>query len=173
MTASDALTTIAEVAVALVGFSGLVAALLGRAAGTWDTRDVAAFWQIIGFSAAALLFALLPFPLHFLGLSEAAVWLWLSAVLAVLSLAWALAALLVPVRLARRGLTMRFPRGSRVVPLFAFALSLVLFLNSADLLISRGPGVYLLALTSYLAMSLLYFGGLIHLAIRRKQSDET
>jgi hypothetical protein len=33
--------------------------------------------------------------------------------------------------------------------------------------------LWLIALTSCLAVSLLYFGGVIHPATRRKQSDET
>ena len=167
MIPSDALTTIAEVAVALIGFSGLAAALLGRSAGKWDPRETVSLWSIIGFGAAALLFALLPFPLHFFDLSPNVIWASLSAALGALGLAWAVAAFQAPARMARRNLPLRFPRFVKVAATVSVLVSLLLFLNVADLAIARGPAAYILALIFALIMALLYFGLFIILATGR------
>jgi hypothetical protein len=79
---SDVLLTLAEVAVAFAGFASIVAVFQAH----WtrnDTRfDLFRFWVMLAFSLAALVFSLLPFLPHFLGLSEATTWRSSSALLA-------------------------------------------------------------------------------------------
>jgi glucan phosphoethanolaminetransferase (alkaline phosphatase superfamily) len=79
---SDVLLTLAEVAVAFAGFASIVAIFQVR----WTREDVPfdlfRFWVMLAFSLATLLFALLPFLLHFLGLSDDATWRSCSALLA-------------------------------------------------------------------------------------------
>jgi hypothetical protein len=68
--------------VSFAGFASVVAIFQAR----WSQRttpfDLFRFWVMLAFSLATLLFALIPFALHFLGLGEAAVWRTSSALLA-------------------------------------------------------------------------------------------
>jgi hypothetical protein len=71
--ASDVLFTIAELAVALAGFSGVVVGLRGRAGGL-SPQDRFGMVHILSSSGAAMLFSMLPFALHAAGLEEATAW---------------------------------------------------------------------------------------------------
>jgi hypothetical protein len=68
------LETIAELSVAFTGFTGVVAVLGRRSAAPWAPLEVFRFRVLLGASLAALLFSLLPFPLHYARLSEEATW---------------------------------------------------------------------------------------------------
>lgn len=71
---SEVLLTLAEIAVAFAGFSSVVAIFqrgTERGAAGYDRFR---FWVMLEHSLAALLFSLLPFPLHFVGLADGAVW---------------------------------------------------------------------------------------------------
>lgn len=83
---SDVLLTFAEVAVAFAGFSSVVA-IFQKGTADGAPFDVFRFWIMLEFSLAALFFALLPFPLHFLGLADAVVWSCASGALLVFILA--------------------------------------------------------------------------------------
>ena len=61
------LDTIAELSLALAGFSALLAAFRGGAIHTWHPRARLGFWLIITYSFGALFFALLPSLLINLG----------------------------------------------------------------------------------------------------------
>lgn len=71
---SDLPQTIAEVAVAILGFTGVVAFLGQRAHGAWRTVDLFRLNQLLAAGIAALLFAFLPILLFKLGASEPASW---------------------------------------------------------------------------------------------------
>lgn len=70
---TDVLLTLAEISIAFAGFASVVAIFQKE---TEDDRafDLFRFWTMLEFSLATLAFALLPFPLHFLGLSESTIW---------------------------------------------------------------------------------------------------
>ena len=74
MSAKDELLTIAEIAVALVGFSGLIFVFRARDVTGLETRDLSALAMIVGAGSIALAFALLPLPLSYLGLAEPVFW---------------------------------------------------------------------------------------------------
>ena len=67
------LDTIAELSLALAGFSALLAAFRGGAIHTWHPRARLGFWLIITYSFGALFFALLPSLLIDLGTTSWAV----------------------------------------------------------------------------------------------------
>ena len=60
MPLSDLLIAIAQIAVALAGFSGLVAAIRTAAPEGWHPRDIWSLFWMFGASIGALVLALLP-----------------------------------------------------------------------------------------------------------------
>jgi len=85
MEAEGVFLVIAEVSVAFAGFSGIVAVLGRRSAGEWRSGDILRFWQMIEVSLSALIFSLLPFLFHYIGLSPASTWAACSGLLALVS----------------------------------------------------------------------------------------
>jgi hypothetical protein len=69
------LFTIAELSVALAGFSGVVVGIRGTRAGTLTRQDLFGLLHILASSGAAMIFSLLPFALHAAGVSEATAWI--------------------------------------------------------------------------------------------------
>lgn len=61
---TDTLAVIASVAIAIVGFSGVVVALTGRTTNTFGEVEMLNFRILLQVSAFALLFALVPLILH-------------------------------------------------------------------------------------------------------------
>ncbi len=82
---ADALTTIAEVAVGLAGFSGVVA-VLGRQPGEFSRVEAGRLVVLLLSSLGALFFALIPFALFPLGLNPVSVWRTTSGLVAVFAL---------------------------------------------------------------------------------------
>ena len=85
MDGADALTTIAEVAVGLAGFSGVVA-VLGRQPGEFSRVEAGRLVVLLLSSLGALFFALIPFALFPLGLNPVSVWRTTSGLVAVFAL---------------------------------------------------------------------------------------
>ena len=79
--------TIAEVSVALAGFSGLAAAFRTRRMRDWAEWERIWFWYILSWSFGSLLFSLLPAVLGGLGLVPSVVWSLSSLLLALFILA--------------------------------------------------------------------------------------
>lgn len=65
---------IAQVAVTLAGFSGLVVAVRGAAPARWHARDIWSLAWMLGTSLGALFLALLPLVLSLFRLPESALW---------------------------------------------------------------------------------------------------
>jgi hypothetical protein len=70
------LDTIAELSLALIGFSALLAMFRGGSIHTWQPRTRVAFWLIISYGFGALVFSLLPSVLRDIGAAS-----WASAML--------------------------------------------------------------------------------------------
>ncbi len=103
MSEAEPLLTLAEIAVTLAGFSGLVAAFRSRSLDEWHPRDLLILWLILGLGGLAMLFALLPLPLFQAGLSASAVWRAVSLVFLVFLLAAIAGALTASHRVAQAG----------------------------------------------------------------------
>ena len=71
---SDLLQTIAEIAIALTGFTGVVAVLGERARGKWRAVDLFRFNNLLTTSIAALFLAFVPILIHKLGAPELTAW---------------------------------------------------------------------------------------------------
>jgi hypothetical protein len=63
MAGLEELQSIAEIAVALIGFSGLIFVFRSRDVTELDARDLSGLAMIVGSGGIALTFALLPMPL--------------------------------------------------------------------------------------------------------------
>ena len=152
---SDVLLTFAEIAVAFAGFSSVVAIFQKQSADRGAGFDLFRFWIMLEFSLAALFFALLPFPLHFLGLSAPVVWSCASGALLVFIVAHAS----FTSYLIRRGeprVVSSLTRGlSRAAKTVYLVIVLAQALNLAGVP-GRGFGLYLLGLF------LLLFGAAVN-----------
>ena len=74
------LETVAEIAIALAGFSGLIAMVRSGPVHEWHPRVRLAFWISLGWSVAAVVLSLLPSFLEPLGFAS---WAFLNGVVAV------------------------------------------------------------------------------------------
>jgi hypothetical protein len=88
---SEALTTIAQVAVTLLGFTGVVAVLGRRAHGDWTGHEIATFKTLLEASATALFVSFLPGLLAMATESDLAPWRIANAVLGFVHLGFFLA----------------------------------------------------------------------------------
>jgi len=80
MSATDLLVAIAQIAVALAGFSGLIAAIRTASPEGWHPRDIWSLAWMLGASVGALILALLPPWLMLVRGTEASAYQWSSAV---------------------------------------------------------------------------------------------
>ena len=73
MEGADALGLVAEIGIAIAGFAGVIATLRapGGRIGAYAAMRIG---NLLAYSALAVLLALVPFGLHFAGLTNAAVW---------------------------------------------------------------------------------------------------
>ncbi len=86
MQGAGTLELIAELAVALLGFSGVVAVLGRRASGEWSAVDSQRFSGMISQSVTVLAMTLIPLPFYYAGFDSPELWGWASAICAVLSI---------------------------------------------------------------------------------------
>jgi hypothetical protein len=90
MNPTDLLTTLAQLGVALAGFSGIVSVLGTRASGEWSSWERTLLAVLLATSGGVILWSLLPLLLLASGLAEGRVWRlssasWVVAQVAVLS----------------------------------------------------------------------------------------
>ena len=83
MAYEDALSTLAEVAIAIAGFSGIVSVFGRRSSGHWSPAERSRLFGLLIMSFTALLFCVVPFVLLSIPVSESTCWRSLSLLLAV------------------------------------------------------------------------------------------
>jgi hypothetical protein len=160
---SDLLQTIAELAIALTGFTGVVAFLGNRARGEWRAVDLFRFNNLLNSSIAALLFSFTPILLFKLGVSEPTAWRSSSGLMA----GYMIVATLASSRAMRR-----VPEQQRVEiapPALAALLSIILAVTA--LLVSNAIGIayagksgpVIVGLVYLLAFSVFQFVRLLHM----------
>jgi hypothetical protein len=76
------LQSLAELSVGVLGFSGVVAVLGRRSAGEWTVVDRVRFFAMVRLTVSVLVLAVLPFPFHSAGLTDALTWAWCSSIAA-------------------------------------------------------------------------------------------
>jgi hypothetical protein len=120
-----------------------------------SARDLSGLAMIAGAGVVALIFALVPLPLAYLGLAEAGFWRLCSLLFGGTLLGAAGVFTLLNRRLVRSGHPARSPRLNLVSLLSMLALGTALTASALDV-ISAGPALYLAALVVYLLLCLVY-----------------
>ncbi len=165
MQGEDVLLTIAEIAIAFAGFSGIVV-VFSRREGEWTETDRIAFAEMIASSLMILVLALLPFLLHHSGLRHPAVWGWCSALAAA---AFVIRGLYAVPRAMRTG---SFSGGNLFSVGTAFLIGGFLVIvgligNAASIVFERIFAPYLAALLFYLLVGCFSFWNLLTARISR------
>ena len=156
MEAKAELLTIAQLAVTLIGFSGLIAIFRTRVTRRWVLRDFAAAAIVICAGGMALLYSLLPFVLVYAGMTNGTIWAITSVVFSIGLFTGALIFLVVSRRLSQGGHPERMPYLNRITVSLTAAFGLALIANAFWVAAPRRPAVYLAALVFLLIIPVCY-----------------
>jgi peptidoglycan/LPS O-acetylase OafA/YrhL len=160
MTPQDALLSIAEIAIGLAGFSGLVAAFGQRPGHSWkdDQKTRIVFLVILSF--AMIIAAILPFALSGINDSPALIWglpmVAYSVVALTLLVYWIVLA-------RRRNYSLQFPVMSLVIILIAAGLQVLAGLSGLGLIFPFSPVIFVFGLLAILLFSANMFLALLHI----------
>lgn len=165
MEAEPILSVFAQLAVFIVGLSGIVGVVSQQASGSWQVADTLRFRTMMASGFLLLFQSILPIILLHFSLSPPAVWLWSSAAMA----------LVVGSQQVRRYANYSRSRSDPRYNVFTWWLGsalqscafLVLVLNATGLGFSTGFAPYLLAMSLVLALSCLAFIRLLSVAMPR------
>jgi hypothetical protein len=149
------LLAIAQIAVTLAGFSGLVVAIRGAPPATWHPRDIWSLSWMFGTSLGALFMALLPLLLAFFRLPDGLVWTVASLVMGFFMIVFGVAMALSGRRLTRLGHRPRvryFPMAATFLLLMCGLLS---GLGGAGIFPDARIGFFVLGLVACLLVSAL------------------
>ena len=165
MAAEQILGVFAQLAVVIVGLTGIAGVVGSRASGTWQIADYFRFWLMIASGFILLFLALFPIVLHYFSLTPRAVWGWSSAA----------AALMLCAQLYWR--SVNYKRAHSDPRFIAWtwwlgttlqsAAAIILILNAVGLGFKGTFAPYLLAMFLILALSCLAFVRLIMVAMPR------
>jgi hypothetical protein len=157
MEATEALLGLAQFALALAGFTGVVIAF-GWRGGEWHAADAFRTWRALNSSLGAAFLALVPVALEQLGVHGEPLWRWSSLVICLYTVCW---------------VSLDAPRHWRlraelraVIPAWGprllYASVAVIFaaqaLNGLGLWWAPQPGVYFVGLIVFLLLPALIFG---------------
>lgn len=165
MEAGAILGVFAQLAVVIVGLSGIVAVAGTRATGNWQIADHYRFWNMMASGFALLFQSIFPMILHHFSLTSQSVWGWSSAA----------AALLVCGQLYWRWRGYKHahedPKFNRFLWWFNLALlgtaAVIFILNAVGLVFQGSFGPYLLAMSLMLTHSCERFVRLLVVALPR------
>jgi hypothetical protein len=149
------LLAIAQIAVTLAGFSGLVVAIRGAPPTAWHPRDIWSLSWMFGTSLGALFMALLPPLLAFFGLREEPAWTVANLVMGVFMVAFSLAMAISGRRLTKLGHGPRvryFPASATLLLLICGLLS---GLGATAIFPQMRIGLFVLGLIACLLVSAL------------------
>jgi hypothetical protein len=163
----QSLDTLANVAITLAAFSGVVVAFRVRGARTWSPTELRVLWFLIGDSFLVLFFALLPLPMALANWSSDVIWGLCNAMLG----SWFFVGFFLALRGERRD---RAEQQWITIPvitpilhgiyLVALVMGIVLWLSVWDFMVSRGQAIYvlgLIVLLAFAAVEFMYFIGLM------------
>jgi hypothetical protein len=166
MEGASTLEILAELAVGVLGFSGIVAAIARRGSVGWSRLDRRRFFSMVYLGALVIVLALLPFPFHHAGLQAASVWGWSSGL-------GAIAIVLATLGLRRASPADRVPVMAEdpEVSKLALGYGLLATLGSPVLLVLNALGIFFeRTFTPYLVAVLLNFGVALTVFVRLLQS---
>jgi len=160
MAPEDALTGIAEVAIGLAGFSGLVAAFEQRSGRSWRGDQKARIVFLVALSFGVITTSLLPSAIS--GFSESPAMVWGIPMVSCGLLT--LTSLLAWVVLSRRhGYRLQFPRTSISILSISSTLQLGVLLSGLGLVLPYSSGLFVLGLLSILVFCANMFLALLHI----------
>jgi len=144
---------VAQIAVSLAGFSGLVVAIRSAPSSRWRARDLWSLAWMLGSSLGALFFALLPLLFRLFRLSEAFVWTVATSAMSIYMLGFGIAMALSGRRLTRLG----HPARVRYFPTVATVLMVGVGLSIGAAAIGIWPrvGLFGSGLIAFLLVSAL------------------
>lgn len=165
MEAEPILGVYAQLAVFIVGLSGIAGVVGHRATGNWQIADYYRFWTMMASGFLLLFQALLPIVLNYFSVTPQAVWRWSSAAVALIVcglLAW---------RFANHKRAQADPKFSVIVwwlgTTLQIAIAIILIFNAASLGFRATFAPYLLAMFLTLALSCMAFIRLLIVALPR------
>ena len=161
MEGASILETVARLAIGLLGFSGIVVAISERTAGALSSVERARFFTMVLSGALVEVLALLPFPLHYVGLDSHTLWAWTSGAGAVTCLlfTWLQAR-------AAPGVTLRMVWSDASVSKAAVLIGTGLWVASTLILALNAVGIPLEpTFAPYLIAVLLLFGNALLLLL--------
>lgn len=144
---------IAQIAVALAGFSGLVVATRGASSSGWSPRDTWSLAGMFGASIGALFMALLPSLLFFLRLPTEIVWMLASLFMSAFLVGFALTMALFCRKLTRSGEPPRVRFFSTAATLLLLACGCLAGLAALGTFGQAVIGVFVLGLMACLLVS--------------------
>ena len=159
MQASEELLTIAELAIALAGFSGVVVAFGHK--GQLTAIDRMRFFCLLTLSVGVAVMAFLPAVLHLLGISGSLLWRVPSTVFLVVSVPYYI---VVAPRLMRsaRGLDVLPPKSFLILAFSLMSLHLALLLcNAVGWPYSPSAALFVCVLIVWLVLASMFFGILV------------
>jgi hypothetical protein len=163
---AEILQLVAELALGVLGFSGVVAVLGRRGAGEWAPVDRVRFFGMVRITAIVLVLAVSPFPLYSAGLASEAIWGWCSGLGAVLLVLSVVAARLL--EQAPKGL-FTDPGTSKLALAYVafayFSAFLTFGLNAIGIGLQQSATPYLVAVLLTFGIPLVLFIRLLHTAI--------
>ena len=160
MIGGEILLTTAELALALGGFGGVVAAFMGNR-DRWDAMAVVRFRALIVISLSSAFLSLVPLALYHGGLAGEILWISASSIAA----AFVLVGLVWMVFYARAPMVARGSRlWSAIAMIAAGAAAIVNVMNALSLGFSRSFTGYFCALLLLLVLAGLYFFRLVALS---------
>jgi hypothetical protein len=166
---TDLLQTIAEIAITLAGFTGVVAFLGDRARGKWRAVDLLRFNNLLNNSIAALLFSFTPILLFKLGTSEPTAWRCSSGFLAAYILIAALRSVREVPRLPDHQRVEISPPVLTAILFILTAVVALLAANAMGVAYVGESGPVIVALVWLLAFSMFQF---VRLLLTLKSRDE-
>lgn len=160
MTPEDALMSIAEIAIGLAGFSGLVAAFGQRQGHTWREDQKARIVFLVILSFGMITCALLPFAIS--GISNSPAWIWGLPMVSYSILALVLLARWV-VLSRRHGFKLQFPKVSIPIIGIATVLQVLVMLSGFGIIMPYSAPLFVFGLLSILVFSANMFLALLHI----------
>ena len=158
------LDTLANVAIALAGFSGLVVVFRASDAHTWSPTELRVVWFLVGDSFLVVFLAMLPIPLALANWSPDAIWGLCSALLGSWFFVSFFLALIGELRDRAAKQKVTFPGFTPIlygifygIYLVSFVMGILLWLSVWNLVIPRGLALYVVGLMVLLAIAALEF----------------
>jgi hypothetical protein len=163
---AETLRLVAELAIGVLGFSGVVAVLGRRGAGDWEPIDRFRFVSMVHIGALVLALAVLPFPFYSAGFADEAIWGWCSGLAASLQV-FMLAAQRVVAPPPKGMLTA--PGTSRIATAYAvpagFVALLLFVANAIGIGVARSATPYLVGVLLLFGTTVVLFIRLLHTAM--------